>query len=273
MNDEIEALLKGSIDLNVHAAPDIPKRRMDALETTRAAYEAGMGGFVLKSDNYLTYPLTYALSQMYPGLEIYGSISLNSPVGGINPEAVETAARLGTKVVCMPDISAAFHLSKTNSGNGLNILDKSEKLTDDIFEIIDIVQANDMVLASGYISPLETMKLFGAAKDHGVRKMIVTHPEELLEDQLKNLTTLGAYMEYSFLSCMPLTAKISPMGFSQQILKAGVERSVVTTAFGQPVNPPPSEGMRMAIAALMDSGMSPKNISKLVKDNPSDLLS
>ena len=51
MNDEIESLLKGSIDLNVHAAPDIPKRRMDALETTRAAYEAGMGGFVLKSHN------------------------------------------------------------------------------------------------------------------------------------------------------------------------------------------------------------------------------
>ena len=186
---------------------------------------------------------------------------------------METAARLGTKVVCMPDISAAFHLSKTNSGNGLNILDKSEKLTDDIFEIINIVQANDMVLASGYISPLETMKLFGAAKDHGVRKMIVTHPEELPEDQLENLTTLGAYMEYSFLSCMPLTAKISPMGFSQQILKAGIERSVVTTAFGQPVNPPPSEGMRMAIAALLDSGMSPKNISRLVKDNPSELLS
>ncbi|MDP6050069.1 MAG: DUF6282 family protein [SAR202 cluster bacterium] len=273
MNDEIESLLRGSIDLDVHAAPDIPKRRMDALETTRAAYEAGMGGFVLKSDNYLTYPLTYALSQMYPGLEIYGSISLNSPVGGINPEAVETAARLGTKVVWMPTISAAFHLPKSNSGNGLNILDKSEKLTDDIFEIIDIVQGNDMVLASGYISPLETIKLFGAAKDHGVRKMIVTHPEELLEDQLKNLTTLGAYMEYSFLSCMPLTAKISPMSFSQQILKAGIERSVVTTAFGQPVNPPPSEGMRMAIAALLDSGMSPKNISKLVKDNPSDLLS
>ena len=142
-----------------------------------------------------------------------------------------------------------------------------------IFEIIDIVQGNDMVLASGYISPLETMKLFGAAKDHGVRKMIVTHPEELPEDQLENLTTLGAYMEYSFLSCMPLTAKISPMGFSQQILKAGIERSVVTTAFGQPVNPPPSEGMRMAIAALLDSGMSSKHISRLVKDNPSELLS
>lgn len=273
MNDEIESLLKGSIDLNVYAAPDIPKRRMDALETARAAYEAGMGGFVLKSHNYLTYPMTYALSQMYPGLGIYGSISLNSPVGGINPEAVETAARLGTKVVFMPTISARFHLSKTSSGKSLYILDESEKLTDDTLDVIDIVQANDMVLASGYISPLETMKLFGAAKNHGVKKMIATHPEELLEDQLKDLTTLGVYMEYSFLSCMPLTAKISPVDLSAQILKAGIERSVITTAFGQPVNPPPSEGMRMAIAALLDSGMSPKNISSLVKDNPSELLS
>ena len=273
MNDEIESLLKGSIDLHVHAAPDIPKRRMDALDTTRTAYEVGMGGFALKSHNYLTSPLTYLLSQIYPGLEIYGSISLNSPVGGVNPEAVETAAQLGTNIVWMPTISAEFYLSKTNSGKGLCILDKSEKLTDDTLEVIDIVQANDMILASGCISPLETMKLFGAAKDRGVKKMIATHPEELREDQLKDLTTLGVYMEYSFLSCMPLAAKISPIDLSAQILKAGIERSVVTTAFGQPVNPPPSEGMRMAIAALLHSGMSSKNISLLVKDNPSELLS
>ena len=273
MKDEIESLLKRSIDLHVHAAPDIPERRMDALETTRAAYEAGMGGFVLKSPNYLTSPLTYTLSQMYPGLEIYGSISLNSSVGGINPEAVATAAQLGTKVVWMPTISAEFYLSKTNSGKGLSILDKSEKLTDDTIQVIDIAQANDMVLASGCISPLETMKLFEAAKDSGIKRMIVTHPEELFEDQVKDLTTLGVYMEYSFLSCMPLRAKISPVNLLAQILKAGIERCIVTTAFGQPANPPPSEGMRMAIATLLDSGMSPKNISLLVKDNPSGLLS
>ena len=173
----------------------------------------------------------------------------------------------------MPTISAEFYLSKTNSGKGLSILDKSEKLTDDTIQVIDIAQANDMVLASGCISPLETMKLFEAAKDSGIKKMIVTHPEELLEDQVKDLTTLGVYMEYSFLSCMPSTAKISPVNLLAQILKTGIERCIVTTAFGQPANPPPSEGMRMAIATLLDSGMSPKNISLLVKDNPSGLLS
>ena len=82
MNDEIESLLNGSIDLHVHSGPDTKNMRMDAMETARSAYEAGMAGFVLKSNDYLTTPLTYTLSQIYPGLAMYGSISLNSAVGG-----------------------------------------------------------------------------------------------------------------------------------------------------------------------------------------------
>mgnify|MGYP003319680966 CR=1 FL=1 len=99
MNDEIESLLNGSIDLHVHSGPDTKNMRMDAMETARSAYEAGMAGFVLKSNDYLTTPLTYTLSQIYPGLAMYGSISLNSAVGGINPEAVSKAAELGTSFV------------------------------------------------------------------------------------------------------------------------------------------------------------------------------
>ena len=63
MNDEIESLLNGSLDLHVHSGPDTKNMRMDAMETARSAYEAGMAGFVLKSNDYLTTPLTYTLSQ------------------------------------------------------------------------------------------------------------------------------------------------------------------------------------------------------------------
>ena len=56
-------------------------------------------------------------------------------------------------------------------------------------------------------------------------------------------------------------------------LKAlGVENCVVTTDFGQWMNPPPAEGMRMAIAALLQAGMEPEEVSTLVKVNPSRLL-
>ena len=63
MNNEIESLLRGSIDLHVHSGPDTNKMRLNAMETARYAYEAGMAGFALKSNEYLTTPLTYTLSQ------------------------------------------------------------------------------------------------------------------------------------------------------------------------------------------------------------------
>ena len=111
MNDIVDSILKGSYDLHVHAGPDPnQKRRLDAIETARHAYEAEMGGFVLKSHEYLTSPLTYALEQMYPGLTVAGSISLNREVGGLNHQAVQTAARLGAKVIWMPTLSAQSYL-------------------------------------------------------------------------------------------------------------------------------------------------------------------
>ena len=99
LNDQIQEILKGSLDLHVHAGPDAGRvRRLDALETARHAYEAEMAGFVLKSHEYPTAPLAHALNQMYPGLQVAGAIALNRSVGGLNPEAVEVSAKLGARV-------------------------------------------------------------------------------------------------------------------------------------------------------------------------------
>ena len=176
MNTEIESLLKGSIDLNVHSGPDSKNMRMDAMETARTAYEAGMAGFLLKSDDYLTTPLTHTLSQIYPGLAMYGSISLNSVVGGVNPEAVSKAAELGTSFVSMPTVSANFFMSKTQSEKGIEILDSRGNLTDDSLKVIDIVRSNNLTLISGCISPSETIELFTSAKALGLEKMVAAHP-------------------------------------------------------------------------------------------------
>ena len=48
----------------------------------------------------------------------------------------------------------------------------------------------------------------------------------------------------------------------------GADRCIVSTDFGQWTNPPPAEGMRMAIAALLEAGMSEADIAKVVRTNP-----
>ena len=273
MNEQIEEILRGAYDLHVHAAPDgRQQRRMDALEVARCAYEAEMGGFVLKSHDYNTAPLTYALNQMYPGLSVFGAITLNRSVGGMNPDAVQVAADLGAQVVWMPTFTADFR-QRGRGGEGIRVADDAGNLCAGVHEVLEIIAAADMTLASGHISPEEAIALFNAARDQGVRRMIATHPDGIatLEEQQK-MMALGAYAEYTFLTCMPSRASRTPQQFVETIRSLGVGNCVVTTDFGQWQNPPPAEGMRMAIAALLDAGMTAEEVTVLVKSNPAQLL-
>lgn len=273
MNEQIEEILRGSYDLHVHAAPDgRQQRRMDALEVARCAYEAEMGGFALKSHDYNTAPLTYALNQMYPGLSVFGAITLNRSVGGINPDAVQAAAELGAQVVWMPTHSADFRLRERGS-EGIRVADDEGNLRCGVNEALEIIAANDMTLASGHISPAEAISLFKHAKEQGVQRMIATHPDGVATlEQQRCMIQLGAYLEYTFLACMPAQARTTPQKLADRIRRLGADNCIVTTDFGQWQNPPPAEGMRMAIAALLDAGMTPEEVSMLVKGNTAGLL-
>ncbi|MDA0770463.1 MAG: hypothetical protein BZY79_04210 [SAR202 cluster bacterium Casp-Chloro-G4] len=273
MNTEIEEILKGSYDLHVHAAPDTEERRLDALEAARNAYEAEMGGFVLKSHEYPTAPLTYALNRMYPGLKVYGAIALNRSVGGVNPDAVEMAAGLGTKVVWMPTKTADYWLKNQKRGPGLTVFNDSGELTAETLKVVDIVAKNDMVLASGHISPLEAIAVFEAARAAGVTRMIATHPANVATvEQQKEMISLGAYLEYTFLACMPVRQRYTVKELMDAVRWLGLDNCIITTDFGQWMNPPPAEGMRMAIASLLNQAMSSEELTKLVKTNPAKIL-
>ena len=275
MNEQIEEILRGCYDLHVHAAPDGNReRRMDALEVARCAYEAEMGGFALKSHDYNTAPLAYALNRMYPGLKVFGAIALNRAVGGVNPDAVQAAADLGAQVVWMPTISADFwQRQRGGKREGLRVANDDGSLCAGVGETLEIIAANDMTLASGSIAPSEAIALFGAAKAQGVRRMIATHPGGAASiDGQRRLIALGAYAEYAFLACMPARAEITPSELAATLRALGVDNCIVTTALGQWMNPPPAEGMRMAIAALLDAGMSADEVATLVKRNPAQLL-
>jgi hypothetical protein len=82
------------------------------------------------------------------------------------------------------------------------------------------------------------------------------------------MADVGAYIEHTFLSCMPSRQRTTPSQMVASIHEIGVERCIVTTDFGQWMNPSPAEGMRMAIAELLNAGMSDDEVTTLVKNNP-----
>jgi hypothetical protein len=120
------------------------------------------------------------------GVEVVGGIVLNSPVGGANPDAVEVAARLGGRVVWMPTVSAPAHIASSSSPElsvhrnlafrQVDVVDDAGALLPAWRDVLDVVAAHDLVLASGHLTCAQSLVLFRAAKAAGVTRMLLNHP-------------------------------------------------------------------------------------------------
>jgi hypothetical protein len=168
-------------DLHVHAAPSLLPRHGNDAETAAAEQAVGFETVVLKSHEGSTVERAAAL-----GEGVYGGIVLNSPAGGANPDAVEVAARLGGRVVWMPTVSAPNHKRGASSPElsvhrgfelrAVPIVDDAGRLLPAWHEVLDVVAAHDLLLASGHLAAAETVRLFTEARRRGVQRLMVNHP-------------------------------------------------------------------------------------------------
>src|ERR1700729_3355976 len=85
-------LLRGAYDTHIHIAPDV--------------VELEMAGFQLKSHYTSTAERASVVRAAVPGVQVLGAIVLNRAVGGLNPLAVEVAAREGARTVWMPTVDS-----------------------------------------------------------------------------------------------------------------------------------------------------------------------
>src|SRR3954451_13593666 len=106
-SDAARSLVAGAYDTHVHIAPDVMERRVDDLTLAERFAEVGMAGFVLKSHYVTTAERAAVVRKAVPGVDVLGAITLNGSMGGMNPAAVEIAARLGARIVWMPTVDSA----------------------------------------------------------------------------------------------------------------------------------------------------------------------
>jgi hypothetical protein len=279
---EVDRLLKGSIDMHIHSGPDVITRRLDAIEAARQAQKAGMRAIVLKNHFYPTTPLAHLVNQCVPGIQVFGSLCLNHEIGGLNTYAVKHSAALGAKIIWMPTIYAVstHRLPALNSRETeLSVFDSAGKLLPEITSILDLIKQNDMILASGHITHLETKALFEAAVKLGIIKLIITHPLDLgmsaqpydLEE-IYQLVQTGAFIELTFTGLLPTSPEDSLPRILELIKAIGADHFILSTDLGQANNPFPVEGLRTLIATLIQKNITPEEIELMVKINPSKLL-
>ncbi len=282
---DADKLFAGSIDMHLHPGPDESKCRVDALEAARQAHQAGMRAIVIKNHFYSTIPVATLVNQLVPDFKVFGSICLDYEIGGLNPLALENAAKMGARVVWMPTFSSANSRSVMRAlglhleGEGFSILDRKGQLVPEIDPILNLVKTYDMVLASGHISPAETFALEKEARKKGINKFVITHPldhefvaQALSEQELKQLAQNGAFIECTFITFMPSEFRHDPAHLLSTIRAVGAEHCILGTDLGQAHNPLPVEGMRMFIVTLLKAGVKEDEITLMAKINPAKLL-
>lgn len=277
--------LKGIIDLHVHSAPDIRKRAYTDFELMEAGIKVGAKAIVIKTHHGTTMDRAYLVNEYnklkYNGKNnfvMYGGITLNYAVGGLNPIAVETALKLGAKIVWLPTISAKNHLGKYGKTGGIFCLNNNGELLPELIEILRLIKKYNVILATGHISVEEIFKTVEYAKSMGINKIVITHPEFWVvgmshEEQIKIVKEYDVFLERCFAQPLGGGEYKSNLEDNYQIIKKiGCHNIIVDTDGGQVENPNWEVAFEIYMQYLSDKGISEEELDIMTKRSAARLL-
>ena len=287
-------LMRGGIDIHVHQAPSLFHRHY-FMDVVRDAKEKGLRAVVLKSHHMMTTDRAAHARAQVPGIDVFGSITLNYVHGGINPFAVDHALRSGARVVWMPTIDTVQQKNYFGAIGGygsrqsidlpdfyvdaepLVLCDDRGNLVKGLAEVLRLVKDHEAILAVGHVTPFETEVLVKAAAAAGISKIVVDHPYLPFTDladieRQKALADAGAVLNYAFSMLTPKWFSVPVPELVKNMEILGFDRVVVSSDLGQLHNPLPADGLRSYVQILLEEGVSPDDIERMFHHNTARLL-
>ena len=275
--------LTGIIDMHIHSAPDIRQRKLDDLQLMEAAVERGVRAIVIKSHMVPTADRATLVNKIrqekYPDsdFQMFGSLVMNLPVGGINPWAVEASIKLGAKEIFLPTMTAENHCRKENKEHFVSVV-KDGKIVEPLKDVFQLVKDYDVALGTGHISPSEIFTVVEAARNAGVKKIIVTHPEfhivgMSLEEEKRIVKDYDVLLEKVY--AQPIGGGVYKKNLPDNVAhmkEIGCEHFIVSTDGGQMQNPEWYNTIAEYIDYLYESGFSQEEIDVMTKKNPGRML-
>jgi len=295
LEDRISRLLVGAVDMHCHSGPSVMPRDLSHIEAMQEAADAGFRAMLIKDHYYSATPITEMLNQAYGHLKItlFSGVPLNNALGGFNKHAVDHGIALGAKLVWLPTFSAKNHIdSKYGVKAGfphttkkmipfdpLTPLDANGRVRDDMKAILDLIAQHDVILAGGHCHISEILPVFAEAKQRGVKRLMVNHPNFIIDatlDDVPQLVAMGAYIEHSLCMFIPVPRRKRdpfPPENLDALIKAGtVDRTILASDLGQRGADHPVTGFRNVIKICMKLGYTDADIRKMVSTNALDLL-
>ena len=280
-----------SVDFHVHAAPSFFPRSETDDSLLQHAIEYGLGGLVLKAHEGSTAERASLLNQRHGGrIHVFGSITLNQFVGGWNAAAVDAAVALGARVVWAPTLHAANHVqyyggamyreqplaTPLREWPPVGLYDDSGAVAANVHAVLEVIAFADVVLATGHLAPHESRDLVAAARNHGVRRIVLTHPDlpitAISRDQQKAWARDDVFLEKSFLTTIDPWGSDTVDQLAQDIRDIGVDQVVLQTDLGQAQSVKPAEGWQEFLERLLEAGLSYTELNRVASDNAWALL-
>lgn len=287
VSERARELLRGAYDTHVHVAPDVVPRIVDDMTLAHRFLKLGMDGFTLKSHYTSTAERAAVVRAAVPGIDCRGAIVLNRAIGGLNPLAVEVAAREGVRTVWLPTVDSVNESHERDAPGGrdgakvpvwvklqlelreqgieidpVGVVDLAGAVLPQTRAVLERIAHHGLLLATGHLARDEIFTVVDAALEEGVTEIVITHPEfpaqNLSVADQRALAERGALLE----RCMttPHTGKIPWDMWIQNIRDAGPERSVLSTDLGQVFNPPVEDGMGIMVDRLLAAGFSDEEV-------------
>jgi hypothetical protein len=291
-SDRAREIVRGAYDTHVHVSPDVMARRIDDVGLAHRCADVGLAGVVLKSHYVPTAERAAVVRKVVPGVDTLGSITLNASVGGLNPVAVEIAARVGARVVWLPTVDSANQrrsragdppgakppmwaavqddlVARGMAAPPVDVVDGAGRPLPQTMAVLELVAAHGMALATGHLNAAEIVAVVTAAARAGVRQVVVTHPEftsqRLPVDVQRELAARGALLERCFTT--PHTGKVSWEQMIGAIRSVGPAHSLISSDLGQPFNPPVEDGLALMADRLLAEGFTDDEIHTMTVVN------
>ena len=284
-NERMWDLLRGVYDVHLHTGPSVHTERLyDELEFAIHYCHQGLAGFVAKDMHTAsvrsiklvqTVVDRWAEEHNKKKIELFGGVCLNYAVGGLNPDAVIAACRIGGKYVWLPSMDASHHrrLVGHGEGQGIDLLDENDNVVPAMKEILALIAETDMVLGVGHQSTRERLMVVREAVKLGVKRIEINHINYsltwLTPEQCRMFADLGAYLGIYALDI----GRLYTMDDVMAVYKAvGPERIVFGSDCGHIANPHPIDSLRMLILGCLQSGIPDEHIKMMCQTNAYNLL-
>jgi hypothetical protein len=287
----LREVLDGAVDLHCHSGPSPFPRRIDHVQASYEGARINMRAILVKSHHHNT---VMDLLAMGPQLAeaptpVYGGVALNSEVGGINPSAVAMSLQMGGRCVWFPTVSSRQHIAAHNHDDGfpssgldlrekeVSVFDETGDVSADTVDVVKQIAEAGALVTSGHLDGASMRALFETAKANGVTRMMVQHPDFIVDDSdadVQAAVDLGAYIEHEIAMYHPdVEAPRWPIErLVDWIRKVGPEHTIIDSDLGQKANPLPVDGYIHVIGQLLEHGIPATDIRTMICRNTAFLL-